>query len=202
MIFKQKTGHLAGIIALSAVMYLPQASASTLAVPSPTSGDSFTIYNIAAGSFTDSYAFTVNNDAIFSFSGIAIDKVGTGLFIGLTKGDSLQDVTLLDTTTNTTQTAFLSSTPDSTVVDVNNTYIETTYLASLGGILLNKNDNYELVYTGNSETSNSTISSTIFLTPAPAAVAAVPLPSATWLFLTGLMGFLGLSKSRNTNRVG
>jgi len=201
MKFKQKAGHLAGILALSAVMYIPQASASPLVVPSPAGGDSFSIFNIGTGGFTDNYAFAVNSDALFSFTGGSIDTLGTGVFNVLTQGASLSSVSLLDTTTNISQPAFLSSSsePTITITNPNGTYDQTTYSASLGGVALNTTDSYELVFKGTSEIANSKVTGTIFLAPAPV-VTAVPLPSATWLFLSGLMGFLGLNKSRKANK--
>ena len=195
MKFKHKAGHFAGLLALSAAVYLPQANATTLGVPSPAPGDSFNIYNVVTGGFTDYYNFSVNSDANFSFSGSATDVVGTGIFSVATNGATFSDVYLYDTTTSTKTETFLGSTLTPTVVDPSDTLTVTTYSATLGGVVLSKNDSYELVFTGNSENVHSKVSGTIFLSAATG-VSAVPLPSATWLFLTGLMGFLGLSRSR------
>lgn len=201
MKFKQKTGQLASILVLSAVLYMPQASASPLMVPSPQTGDSFTIFNISAGLFTENYTFNVNSDALFSFSGSSIDTIGYGGLGFLTNGASLNSVSILDTTSNANTNIQLTSNTTTQVNSLNpSDYItQTTYRANLGNFLLNASDSYQLIFNGNSEGNNSNISGTIFLSTA-SAVTTVPLPGATWLFLTGLMGFLGLNRSRNANR--
>jgi hypothetical protein len=185
MTLKHKAVRLVGVLALSAAL-APQAHATTLDVPSP-----------AYGSFTDPYNFGVNSDAIFSFTGTATDGVGEGNLVFLTHGASLTSVDLLDVNTNVTTVAQLSAS-GSTLSDPNdpaNQYTETTYTAKLGNIFLSKDDSYQLVFQGNSEKANSKIDGTIFLVAAPV-VTTVPLPGATWLFLTGIMGFLGLSRSK------
>ncbi|WP_347989571.1 hypothetical protein [Methylomonas sp. AM2-LC] len=204
---KQKNGYLGVILALSAAIYLPQANASILSVPSPTEGDSFNIFNLTAGNFTDYYSFNVASDALFSFTGNSVDTLGTGGLSFLTNGASLTNVYLLDITSNKSTAAHLTSNTVTKVSPINasDTYTQTSYSASLGGILLNSTDSYELVFTGHSENSNSTVGGTLFLEPtypltSPGTVNAVPLSSSTWMFLTGIVGFLGLSRNSNANK--
>ncbi len=193
MNFKQNAHQLASILALSAAAYLPYASADTLGVPSPTSGESFTLYNSSADSFTNIFSFNVNSDAIFFFTGSSNDIVGTFDFEGISNGASLTSVTLLDTTTNTSTGASVTSNTSFTSSSIFGTYEQTSYAAVLGGITLYAADNYQLIFNGVSETVYSQVNGTIFLTPT---ISSVPIPSASWLFSSALAAIIVFARRK------
>lgn len=194
MKLKLKACQLAGVAALSALVYMPHASAG-INVPTPPSGYNFTLFNTSSGTFTDTWNFSVNSDAIFSFLGSSNATVGTGNLAFLSNGATLSSVSLLDTTLGTTIDTTLNSSTTFTAGSGANTYQQTTYQATLGGINVNAADNYQLVFKGFSEISNSSVGGTIFLSSALSFPAApIPIPSVVWLFLTGLLGVHGLNR--------
>jgi hypothetical protein len=194
MNFKQIAHQLASILALTAAAYLPYASADTLGVPSPTSGESFTLYNSSAGSFTNIFSFNVNSDAIFFFTGSSNDTVGTLDFEGISNGASLTSVTLLDSTTNTSTDALVTSNTSFTSSSVFGTYEQTSYAAVLGGITLYAADNYQLIFKGVSETIYSQVNGTIFLTPT---ISLVPIPGSIWLFSSAFAAIIGFTRRKS-----
>ncbi|WP_262965716.1 hypothetical protein [Methylobacter psychrophilus] len=183
MKLKNKTKVLAAAIAFAGMTYLPQVSASTVNLFADDESG-FGSSTLAHGAFTDWFDFAV--DDVFSLA-----ATGQSLKTSVSKGTELYSLNLyeLDHTT-LINSGSVSSFSAGSVTAFLATNFATPLLAAHG---------YSLGVTG-FVFSPSKGSYSVSLTTAAAVsgptvpfvpVAAVPLPGAVWLMLTGIVGLFG-----------
>lgn len=207
-----KTAYLlTACLALAGASHAPQAAASTLLTPA-----SATVINdtVSTGAFENIYNFVIDNvyDAYNLSGAVSFQNVQTLVslttdfsagFVTSTSGISDASVELLDSTSTVIATGSLTSfavasTPELVTLPFPNStpfYQEllTTYnLISLNNIPVLGAGSYQLAIKGQSNGGTYTGSISV----SPIIPSAVPLPTATWLFLTGLVGVLGLKRRK------
>lgn len=203
---------LTACLALASASYLPQASASTVLTPA-----SATVIDntVSAGTFENIYDFVIDNVYnAYNLSGaVSFQTVQTIVsqtedfstpFVTSTTGISNATVELLDSTSAVIATGSLTSfsvasTPVLVTLPFPNTtpfyqeLLTTFNLISLNNIPVLGAGNYQLAIKGLSNGGTYTGS----LSVSPIIPTAVPLPTATWLFLSGLVGVLGLKRRKS-----
>ncbi|MCQ8180811.1 hypothetical protein NP603_06810 [Methylomonas sp. SURF-1] len=210
---QNKTAYLlTACLALASASYLPQASASTVLTPA-----SATVIDntVSAGIFENIYDFVIDNVYnAYNLSGaVSFQTVQTIVsqtedfstpFVTSTTGISNATVELLDSTSAVIATGSLTSfsvasTPVLVTLPFPNTtpfyqeLLTTFNLISLNNIPVLGAGNYQLAIKGLSNGGTYTGS----LSVSPIIPTAVPLPTATWLFLSGLVGVLGLKRRKS-----
>lgn len=210
---QNKTAYLlTACLALASASYLPQASASTVLTPA-----SATVIDntVSAGTFENIYDFVIDNVYnAYNLSGaVSFQTVQTIVsqtedfstpFVTSTTGISNATVELLDSTSAVIATGSLTSfsvasTPVLVTLPFPNTtpfyqeLLTTFNLISLNNIPVLGAGNYQLAIKGLSNGGTYTGS----LSVSPIIPTAVPLPTATWLFLSGLVGVLGLKRRKS-----
>ncbi len=210
---QNKTAYLlTTCLAFAGAGYLPQAAASTLVTPA-----SATVIDntVSAGTFENVYDFVIDNVYnAYNLSGsVSFQTVQTIVsqtedfstpFVTSTSGISNATVELLDSTSAVIATGSLTSfsvasAPVLVTLPFPNTtpfyqeLLTTFNLISLNNIPVLGAGNYQLAIKGLSNGGTYTGS----LSVSPIIPTAVPLPTATWLFLTGLVGVLGLKRRKS-----
>ncbi|OAI14857.1 hypothetical protein A1507_01250 [Methylomonas koyamae] len=169
---------------------------------------------VSTGAFENIYNFVIDNvyDAYNLSGAVSFQNVQTLVslttdfsagFVTSTSGISNASVELLDSTSTVIATGSLTSfsvasTPELVTLPFPNStpfYQEllTTYnLISLNNIPVLGAGSYQLAIKGQSNGGTYTGSISV----SPIIPSAVPLPTATWLFLTGLVGVLGLKRRK------
>ncbi len=210
---QNKTAYLlTACLAFAGAGYLPQAAASTVLTPA-----SATVIDntVSIGNFENIYDFVIDNVYnAYNLSGaVSFQTVQTIVsetedfstpFVTSTSGISNATVELLDSTSAVIATGSLTSfsvasAPVLVTLPFPNTapfyqeLLTTFNLISLNNIPVLGAGNYQLAIKGLSNGGTYTGS----LSVSPIIPTAVPLPTATWLFLTGLVGVLGLKRRKS-----
>ena len=192
MKLNKKAGLLTGGMFLLGSFLAPQASANDInlgvipALFSQHAGDTSPLPPaFVAGAFTDTFDFQVSGNALLNDY-----QTATGYSGSYSGGVDITSLTLWDNgilvaTGGLTQSIATIPTVPALVID--------TYTDTLSNILLVAGDTYTLKVSGDYLTPGSSYTGTLATSPA-----AVPLPSAAWLFLTATMGFLGLKRRKNS----
>jgi hypothetical protein len=192
MKLNKKAGLLTGGMLMLGAFYGPQASAAEFPLGVIAASSSYTTTDSASGplSFIDTWDFQVSANASLNDSQSATGS--TGGYVGgvdFTKLQLYDGSTLIATGALSSVVAFVI--PAQTPITVTN------YYESLNNIALNAGDSYTLkLYGDYLGAAGGAYTGTLATTPA--AVSAVPLPSAAWFFLTATLGFLGFTRRKTT----
>jgi len=190
MKLKKKAGLLAAGMLMLGTFYGPQASASDFPLGTIAALASYaTTDSGSASAFTDTWDFQVSGNALLNDSQSATGV--TGLY---TQGVDITSVQLFDGASliaTGTLTQSLTVVPTIPALDITN------YYDSLSNVALTVGQQYTLQVSGDYlGLAGGAYTGT--LATSPAAISGVPLPSAAWFFLTATLGFLGLSRRKNS----
>ncbi|MEI6067294.1 MAG: VPLPA-CTERM sorting domain-containing protein [Methylococcaceae bacterium] len=181
MKLKNKTTLLAAAIALAGVTYLPSASANVITLPTLDSQDSKGVdfKHTTVGVFTDEIYFDVNGpfsvDASAKGFRLTATQVGTVL-TSFSLYDAITNLNIASSPIVTSFTAATSTAPAKTYFNSEINVVEP----------LSAFHSYRFEIIGNALNTKSTYHAGLDTLPA-----AVPLPAAAWMMLTGMIGLLG-----------